>query len=356
MQKTFIKIYAVLLTASLMIGLTACEKRESPTVSTQQTEETSGEKEEKNTAFADNTKVKYPQFVPSEIKNSPIFAELSKKDNVVFLSEREVVTAPTPFEQFWKKVEAGKSTDLYVYSFELPFGMFDNQIFCSHYLFDGKKCIKETSSAEGKTLYTDPVKKIEWSNSESIPVQLSLASKGGMMENSDRETYLQLINDRDIFPNFEEKQKVYETYLKPLYFAIVTDNTFQSLADIQNLPELMNEIIDFETDGKENYWSVYSEGICPMDDAFSLLSRYFDITKEELDNICSEFVQDDGIFYQGGLGGAYPSILVKDTQTEGEISRITLCTRSVIDNSLGEDHVVTIKHLPDGTFHYVSLQ
>ena len=171
-------------------------------------------------------------------------------------------------------------------------------------------------------------------------------------------TGYKLINDRDLYPNVEERDALYQTYIAPIaYTAMFRD--WQSAQEL-NLLFLYEDICRYE--GKD--FSSPEDYIWPVPDVAATLSRYFEGITEEVvvaaakrydnDDTQCYYPEENSIHYEGGRGGGPFCLRITQWEREGSLLKIHYQRYDYITGDPDSAYILTIEDREDGGFTYCS--
>ena len=296
-----------------------------------------------------SAQVLWPQLVPQSLGESALYKEALSCPSAI-LYQGQPVTSREAVDRFIQSADQGERGELWLYSFwEL-----DGSLSCTrvHFRPDGRETWARADSWEG------PLEE-----GEANPVvKISLTDYGYLTWQSDGsgEPFgWQVVNDRELFPDGEERLALKETYLDPLGTGMA-----EAFAFPQQLPGRPHWIFE----------DLYSRetGRSPFDDygtdwpgkeMAELLARYFDgLTPEtalqEIRKIPGYDTAKDLLHYEGGRGGGPFLLGVSRWQEEGDTLTIFYEQRSPVTGVPYEDGqwVLTVRLMEDGSFRYIANQ
>lgn len=354
------RIIAVLLVFVFTLPAAACGQKDTEDKGGTIVSKNGALPSEESTASAKASLV-HTQLLTDKLTSSKAFKEAEAHAKSVIMYNGEIVTGKSVPEVFIEEVENNGSSELYFYRFnETEFG-------------DGVSCTVFVTEPEGQSLYyrntVNPEgKSDEWEldlsdGEERYKINSISLSKYGVLtveiEGSSEPSYTQVISNYELFEDYEEKLELAEKYVRPIYFLIATNRTFQSAAEIYDWMPVFEGIFSATSqDGTGDFWTEYPGGRITLDELMPLLNRYFDVDKATVKAKISMFMTDDNtVEYMGDFGGAYPSIIVFDYEEQGDTAKITCRHKSGISGEVDEDtsYIITLKNMADGSFRYLSL-
>ncbi len=347
---------------------TSVNENQSQNESNKEDSSSSSSEDDKKDQY-ETSRIKYPQLLPDKIKNHYLLKEADQNKNAVINCNWEILTDETPVENFMNSVKNKTADKLFIYAFSDTETM--NSVSLTVIEFDGKNLYQYWRTAqydEEKNIFDLDSNNITWNDSDKLTLKSVKIENNGTLaiEYADKDgyepSYISYKNIRDIIPKYEEmeEKKIFEKYLRPLYYEIIKnknisyDNFSDDKVDWIGLVE--NALIDENGD----FWTKYPNGKISQDEFMKIINRYFDVDKSDVirnDNKgVSRFIAENGdIVYEGGRGGAYPTVYAVDFQDLGDTSKITYKIVDAI-TMRDNDGVVTVKNMSDGTFRYLSIE
>lgn len=321
--------------------------------------------------------VKYLKFVPENIKNHFSFQEAAKSENSVINVFYDVITTEKPVIDFMEKLKNKTPAALDIYYFRDD--EYFSEVICRSISYDGEtmKYVIKSFSKPGE-VYKDTEKEIvnifdlgkdEFTFTEDEPLTITSAEiinkdiLSLQIDSYSEPVYIEYMNKRDLFPNYDEMQEVYNKYILPLYIKIIQHEAFENPEDFASFSQLnWCDIVEgmvrgdlIESGG--DFWTLYPEGLISFEDFMKYINRSFEVDESVIkETFKDSLTEDNMIEHLGGRGGAYPEVIVLDKDDSGDMSFITCAIRSIVDGSFDDTEVVvTVKNMPDGTFRYISL-
>lgn len=350
-------LFPLVLLVLLTVFAAGCEKRGSAETDLPPQEEEAPQvpaetPEEPAAAAAD---IRYPQFVTEAFAADPLYQEAAQDEEAVISLDRTIITSDRAVETFWQRYQAGEAAELHLYNF---FSQWEPQKRSLIYSGQGGDFTQLVQGAENGA----------WAEGHRYPVEEIARTDWGCLQVTGEEghaiDYIQVRSDYDLFPNYEEYQALEERYVTPIYMNMVWSEPFENPKEIVHWLEILTNIVHMDCDGEENFWTRYPGGIISVDEALSWINRYFDVEREDVVSTLRHFapagtlLDENTIQYEGGLGGAYPQVLVLDYEEEGDKASLLCRLRDVVtgDVNMEEGYRITIQKLPDGGFHYLSME
>ncbi len=367
------RVTALLLALLLMASLSACnggegESGSSAVVSGGEAvggEQTSREEESPSSQFSSRQEpeapprqpigspavIRYPELVDEALTAAPLYQQALERPSVITYQD-EIVTAPQPVYDFLAAVEKGEDWDLYLYQFRLREDD-DRDCYFAHYISDqgfvrnaGGFEYNWDSMTEGNQCAADPISLNEYGYLVYGP--------------EDQQSGTQVVNDRDLYDQAEERRNMWETYLAPIYYTgIGCGVTWSSPEELGSWLFLFEDIYNYENE--DTPWDRFGSD-WPVDYMVETLSRYFDgITADDLIG-ARKFGADaydpqtNTIHYEGGRGGVLPPSRVTGWAGEGDTLAIDYeCYEYETGVPIeGWSNRLTVRLLEDGSFRYLS--
>ncbi len=298
--------------------------------------------------------IKRPQFLSDDVANSFFYAEAVADENPVISIGGKLITSEKSVTDFFESYENDMSCEINIYTFLSASDFSHHKIAYNNEGGELYEVYRNSEVSGGK---------LSWSEENRYDLQdVSLTDFGSIEKvgGSSVPTYRQVVSNYDIFDDYDNMLELAEKYTNPIYLPIVHDNTFDDMDDITEWVYILEQIVVMEAEGEdETFWDVYPEGNITVDEMMTHLNSYFEVDEAiVLPHVEQYMIDDDTIFYQGGLGGAYPILLVYDVDVSEDFATILCRKRSVVtgDVDMENGYLITVKTMLDGTFRYVSLQ
>ncbi len=329
-------------------------------------EESSGSVKPADTANVSGAKIRYPDLVPEEVEASSFYQEALRDETAHIIVDAGVITAPDAVINFFNAVSDGKEASFTQYRFS---SVLRKDLWKSTYHFDGENITEEirgTSLSEGADPENFSFDELLWEDHTYTTDITSLRLlPSGILEITDTTSsepgLLEFFNDIDTFPDYEKHQALLEQYIPPIYFCVITGDSFEDaegfFKTFKYLP-CADGMIRHQSKDKENFWTRYPDANMPFDDFYKLMSQYFEIDKDRLYELTKRDLNENNEFhYEGGLGGGYPTVILEDVVAKGDTTSLFLRFFNV-DGSYTADtrKVLTVKNMPDGSFRYLSMK
>lgn len=304
----------------------------------------------------------YTSFLPEELLNSKAFQEAVTHENAVILYNAEVASAKKTADTFLKQVESNEDAQLLIYRFYESSGTKNASCIVLE-VTGGEKFISYKNAAQ------DAASENTWDadltdESETYKIKTMSCSKYGVLtietDGNSEPSYVQVISNYDLFDDYDKKVELANKYVQPIYYPLAVGHTFGSTDEIVDWLPILERIFEIAKEKDEdNFWTKYPDGRISVDEMMGLLHRYFEVeTKTVVGKINNAMIDENTVEYLGGLGGAYPDILVTGYAEKGDTTQITCTQRSAVTGDVAEDisFTITVKNMPDGTFRYQSLE
>ena len=299
---------------------------------------------------AASAEIRFPELLPDAVKTSSLYKEALTRPSVI-LFQGQPVTSRTAADHFLKAAAEGKDSELYLYSFTTLEDIQD----CLVVRFVSKDG-KITESFASERSWDGPV---VLDNSYAV-TDISLNSYGYLVyqgESSSEPTGYQVVNDRDLYPDAQERQKMLNTYVDPIGYTALGNRYWDSPQELTQWVWLFEDLYRYEN--SKSPFDQYGYD-WPVKDMLELLNRYFDgVTKEIL--LSDEWAQvynadSDTIHYEGGRGGGPFCLRVTSWDKEGDLLSIHYENYDYVTGIPFEDGkcLLTVKLMDDGSFRYLS--
>lgn len=318
------------------------------------------EKENKNGAT-----IRYPDMVPESVRTSKFYKEALKDKNAHISIDGRVASSPDAVIRFFNDAAEGREASFTHYAFS---DKFIAGLYKSVYIYNGEKITEEVTGiirTQNQESENPDFSDFEWGESYLHEVEYMYVSDIGNIHQhtigSTAPSYFAFIDERDKFRDHEENQNIMNKYVSPVFPTLIFGESFENAEDFFRSCRYMpvaDEMISYETGGKENYWERYTDANMPFDDFYALMSKYFEIDKNSLYSIVKNNLNEqDQLNYQGGFGGAYPDAVVEDMESQNDTTTIYIRYFNV-DGSYSENQrsELKLKNMPDGSFKYLSLK
>ena len=178
------------------------------------------------------------------------------------------------------------------------------------------------------------------------------------MESSSEASGIQVVNNRALYNNAEERQKMYDTYLVPIYYTALGNRVWASPEELASWIWLFEDLYNYEND--DTPWDRFGSN-WPVETMVKTLSRYFEGVTADM--VISEPKYADAydpetntIFYEGGRGGGPLCLRVTGWMQEGDRLVIDYEGYEYYSGVPWEDgfYTLTVKTMEDGSFRYLS--
>ena len=178
-------------------------------------------------------------------------------------------------------------------------------------------------------------------------------------ESSSEPSSHKVISDHDLFADAQERQDLYDTYLRPIFYTALGNYTWTSAEQVEQWIGLYEDIHNYETGISP--FDIYGTD-WPVDEMVKLLGRYFEGVTEQM-IVSSHRAQDYNaaagtIHYEGGRGGLAPSYRVTGSRQEDDLLAIDYESYDFVTGIPYEDasYVLTVRLMEYGSFRYLSNQ
>ena len=295
--------------------------------------------------------LKLSEEPPEDYRETALYKEAVAKPSVISYNG-EPVTYRNPVDDFIEAVEQKRDGELYFYNFMLSDG--DDRLYYAHFVSDKGKVAHSTDY-----LYS-------WEDALNPSTygidKVDLTDYGYLVyegESSSEPSSHKVISDHDLFADAQERQDLYDTYLRPIFYTALGSGGWSSLTEVGSLIWLYEDIFNYEMGISP--FNVYGTD-WPVEEMVKLLNRYFDgVTQQMIIN--SHRVEDydaatGTIHYEGGRGGLAPSYRITDWRQEGNILSLDYESYDFVTGIPYEDasYVLTVRLMEDGSFRYLSNQ
>lgn len=350
-------IFPIFLLLLLTVFGTGCERRTAvdSELPSKQEEVPRAPAEMPEEPQAASAEIRYPQFVTEAFAADPLYQEAAQDEEAVIALDGTIVTSDRAVTSFLERYQAGEKAELHLYRF---YSQWEPQK--RSFVYEGKggalyqlyQWAEDAAWTEGQRYAVEEIAQTDWG---------CFCVTG---EDAGGADYVQVISDYDLFPNYEAYQALEERYVPPLYMSMIWSEPFSNPREIVHWLEILEAIVRMDCGEGENFWTRYPEGIISVDEALSWINRYFDVEREDVVSKLRNFapagtlLDENSIQYQGGLGGAYPQALVLDYQEEGDTASLLCRLRDAVsgDVNMEEGYRISLQKLPDGGFHYLSME
>lgn len=304
----------------------------------------------------------YTSFLPQELLNSEAFQEAVTHENAVIMYNAEIASAKKTADIFLKQVENNEDAQLLIYRFYENNGTKNFSCIVLN-VTGGEKFISYKNPPQGSA--SENLWDVELTEeSEKYKINAMSYSKYGVLtiktDGNSEPSYVQIISNYDLFDDYDKKVKLANKYVQPIYYPVAVGHTFGSTDEIVDWLPILERIFEITKEKDEdNFWTKYPDGRISVDEMMGLLNLYFEVeAKTVVGKIKNEMIDENTVEYLGGLGGAYPDILVTGYAEKGDTTQITCTHRSTLTGEVDEDisFTITVKNMPDGTFRYQSLE
>lgn len=296
--------------------------------------------------------IDYPELAPEELTASPVFREALEKPSVILYNDRPL-TNPQPVIDFLAAVAEKKDWDLFVYTFN----RYDDSasVFLTHFISSNGEVVKKEGYESGWQSIS------ETENSYAVHPSMALNDYGYLTYRDAYSEYaFQVVSDLALYEDGAERQRLYDTYLAPIFYTALGNGSWTSAREAGHLIWLFEDIYNYENE--DSVWERFGDTL-PVDVMVETLSRYFDgVTADDL--ISSRRLGGDAydpqtntIHYEGGRGGGPKCLRVTGYAQEGDRLAIDY---EQYDPSTGLPFEgtsrLTVRLLEDGGFRYLSNQ
>lgn len=298
--------------------------------------------------------IAYEALVPQSMAESPLYQEALKTGGILCINGDPVTSKDTAEKQLARFTEEGEALTIYDFSdWADP---------------DRSWLVTRFEKAEdGSCHHSTATYAADWSGSadkltfeSSSQVTALQLNRYGYLLYQDPETEEQMgipiINQRDLFADYEETQRLKKTYLDPIYYtALMPGNEWSSFKEAGSAIFLAEDITRA---GGKDFFALSDDGNFPVNTLVEILSPYFDGVDRSVFTR-SSYPYDaatDTIFYEGGRGGLFLDCRVTTSTQEGDRLRIAY---QILKPNTGEpaadsSFVLTVQLLEDGGFRYLS--
>lgn len=288
--------------------------------------------------------IDYPELAPQELVESPLYQEALERPSVIIYNE-EPLTNAQPVKDFLAAVEQKKDGDLFVYSFSFFYN--EPSLFYRHFISDAGVVTQKYGDAEGWNSLKE--------SAEGNTIASCILNAHGYFVYGD-EFGIQVVNDRALYSDAEERQRLYNTYIVPIAYTAMGNSAWSSAKEAGNLVWLFEEIYGYEND--DTPWDHFGGSDWPVDEMVETLSRYFDGVS------ASDFISSRGIdynaqtgtiHYEGGRGGGPKCLRVVGHAQEGDRLAIDYVNYNYATGvPEGDTYRLTVRLLEDGSFRYLT--
>ncbi len=330
---------ALALAIALVGGLTAC-KEATP---------------QKNSSQAENpnpTVVIYEESVDQALADSPLYQQALAQPSVIIYNEAPLTDSGV-VDRFLKAVEEKGDGELYLYSFN-AYDDGTSSCFLNHFVCQGGTVTQLQDRVEN---WNDSL-----SEENSYPVNsISLNQYGYLVyeaESSSEIMGTQVINDHALYEDADQRQEMWETYLRPIFYTALGNQQWSSPAELTSWIWLFEDLYNYENG--TDPWSQYGSD-WPVGEMTTLLSKYFDGVTAQMVAESAKGAYDaatDTIHYEGGRGGGPFCLRVTGWHQDGDQLAIEYEHYDYATGVPYEDafYTVTVRTLEDGSFRYLSNQ
>ena len=297
------------------------------------------------------TKIVYPQLADERLTSSALYQRALGQPSVIIYQD-EVLTDPQPVRDFMESVDEGMDCGLYIYTFRLDHNG-EPDCYLAHF-------ISTESAITYSGAYENNWDALTESGCSKV-TSISFNEYGFLvyeMESSSEASGIQVVNNRALYNNAEERQKMYDTYLVPIYYTALGNRVWASPEELSSWIWLFEELYNYEND--DTPWDRFGSN-WPVETMVKTLSRYFEGVTADM--VISEPKYADAydpetntIFYEGGRGGGPLCLRVTSWMQEGDRLVIDYEGYEYYSGVPWEDgfYTLTVKTMEDGSFRYLS--
>lgn len=288
--------------------------------------------------------VDYPELAPAELTASPVYQEALGRPSVILYNDQPL-TDPRPVRDFLTAVADKKDWDLFVYSFTLYDGFAG--VFLTHFLSDGGEVVKREAYESGWESLA------ETEHTYRVHPSMALNDYGYLTYRDAYGEYaFPVINGRALYEDGEERQRLYDTYLAPVFY-VACGSDWASPQQLGRLTWVFDSLYSRETgrSPREDFGDSW-----PVEVMVETLSRYFDgITADDVIGRLPYDPQSGTVRCEGIQGGGPLCLRVTGYTREGD--RLAIDYQQY-DPSTGIPFegtgCLTVRLLEDGSFRYLS--
>lgn len=300
--------------------------------------------------------ISYPELAGETLVSSALYRQALARPSVILFQD-EVLTDPQPVRDFLDAVEKGEERDLYLYFFRYWEG-YEEPYRCSYSHFT-----MANGALTCRGAYENSWDSLEEGGASTV-TSISLNEYGFLiyhLEGCSEPTGVRVVNDRDLYDDAEERQRLDDTYLRPLSNVALMGCSWSSveeMSDQVNLVWLFEDIYCYENENDP--WERFGSR-WPLEEMTAALSRYFEgtITPEMVVGRKYADAYDPAtntVFYEGGRGGMSPSFRVTGWEQDGDLLKLDYETCDPYTNAPveGSLYTLTVRLMEDGSFRYRS--
>ena len=285
--------------------------------------------------------------LPPELTDSELYREAVNSGSILLYNGIPITSADQPEKQLEHLLEKNHAV-LTVYQFIQDKG-------------DCRASISQYQNEKGEIkLYYGEVS--DWITAPSLKQtataeNLHLTRYGYLApDNTDAVPGIAVIHPSELFEDTAENQKLFDTYLRPLFHTAIGYQVWSSPEEAGDLLNLAEELAAYEG---TSFTEEYPEGDIPVNYLVELLSRYFD----GIDRKAVVYTKYDFDYPSDTMHYTFErpepeekQVRVLTSTQQDNLLRISYC---MFDPNTGEPdpdgyRVLTVSLLEDGSFHYMS--